>query len=70
MTLLLKKAFAKAQKLPNDEQDRIASLLLAEMESEKKWTAAFEKSQKELSLLAREALEEYKSGKTKPIDQD
>ncbi len=68
MTTLLKKAFSKAEQLPEEEQDRLASFLLAEIESEQKWSEAFDSSQRELSLLAEEALEEHKRGETDPVD--
>jgi hypothetical protein len=70
MTTLLKKAFSKAQQLPDEEQDRLASFLMAEMESEQKWSEGFAKSQDELSILAKEALAEYKRGETEPLDDE
>ncbi len=41
MTKLLEKAFAEACKLPEVQQDEIAGWLLAEIESEQRWDAAF-----------------------------
>lgn len=59
MTDLLKKAFDAVSRLPDDEQDAMAELLLAELASEAKWEECFAKSQDALSLLAREALDEH-----------
>lgn len=70
MTKLLKKAFDEAAQLPEEEQDAIASWLLAEIESEAKWSEAFARSADKLSELAEEALQEYAAGRTKPLDPD
>jgi hypothetical protein len=68
MTQLLERAFAAAAKLPDTEQDAVASLLLAELESEHRWAEAFAKSQDQLSALADEALRELEAGETQPMD--
>lgn len=70
MTDLLKKAFDAVSQLPDDEQDAMAELLLAELASDKKWEARFAESQDALSLLAREALDEHKRGETRDLDPD
>ncbi len=69
MTRLLSKAFSKVQELPEEEQDALASLLLAEIESERNWSEAFQKSEHQLTLLAQEALSEYKAGRTEPDEE-
>lgn len=56
MTELLERAFAAAARLPDQEQDSVASFLLAELESERRWTEAFAASQDKLAALADEAL--------------
>jgi hypothetical protein len=56
VTDLLKKAFDAVSRLPDDEQDAMAELLLAELASEEKWEERFAKSQGALSLLAQESL--------------
>jgi hypothetical protein len=70
MTSLLQKAFDKASQLPIDTQDELARQLLEDLESEQKWATAFDSSAGELDKLAKEALQEYKSGKTKPMGFD
>jgi hypothetical protein len=70
MTDLLEKAFAEAAKLPREEQEALAALLLDELASEHRWTEAFAHSQDELSSLADEALGEFRQGKTRPLDQE
>lgn len=67
MTELLQNAIAKLSELPKKEQEEIASLILAEIEDEKKWQASFANSEKQLEMLAQEALREFKEGKTRPL---
>ena len=68
MTQLLERAFTEAAKLPEPEQDAMASLLLAELESEQRWSRSFASSQNELAQLADEALRELAAGETLPMD--
>ena len=70
MTELLQKAFDEAAKLPREEQDALASLVLDELASEVRWTDAFAKSPDKLARLAEEARAEFRQGKTKPLDED
>jgi histidinol-phosphate/aromatic aminotransferase/cobyric acid decarboxylase-like protein len=67
MTQLLDQAFKELAKLPPSEQDALAAALLAELASEKRWTALFDGSQDLLDKLADEALSEHRAGKTKPM---
>ena len=68
MTTLLKEAFTKASALPAKDQDAFARFLIAEIDDEAEWDASFSSSQNEIALMAKEALAEYKTGKTKPLD--
>jgi hypothetical protein len=68
MTQLLERAFAEAARLPEAEQDSFASLLLAELESERRWSETFASTQEQLASLADEALREYEAGETQPLD--
>jgi hypothetical protein len=67
MTRLLTKAISEAAKLPEQEQDALASILLAEIESEDRWTQTFAQSQDLLAELAEEAKAEHAAGKTLPF---
>ena len=69
MTTLLERAVAEASKLTVEQQNFVAALLLREMESEKRWTEAFAKSQDKLASLADEALMEFERGETKPLEE-
>lgn len=68
MTELLKKAFDEASRLPREQQDAIASLLLKELESDRTWDRAFESSQDALAKLADDALAEDERGDTEDLD--
>ena len=70
MTQLLQKAFESAAKLPQEEQDKFARFLLAELESERQWTELFSRSESEdlLQGLADEALAAHRAGRTQPLD--
>ena len=67
MTKLLETAIATINKLPEHEQDAVASLILEELASEERWSKSFSESQGKLSLLAKEALDEYNRKETKPL---
>ena len=68
MTRVLDAALAEVAKLPPVEQDALASLILDEIKSEQRWTGTLAASQSMLKTLADEALAEFKSGKTKTLD--
>lgn len=63
MVTELKKAIEKAEKLSDKEQQVIAQLIVDEIS----WDQTLKDSEKQLSSLAEEALNEYKKGKTKPF---
>ncbi len=68
MTELLQKAFAEASKLPREDQDALAQMLLDDLASEQRWNKSFTASHEALSQLADEALNEFRQVKTKPIE--
>ena len=71
VTKLLKKAFDRASRLPDDEQDEIGQWLLDALENDEKlWSAAFAKSPDKLKRLADEALEAFRSDRTEPLDPE
>ena len=70
VTELLEEAFAKVARLPDHEQNALARWLMDELESERRWSRAFETSQDRLAELAREALEDDSAGRTEPLDPD
>jgi hypothetical protein len=70
MTNLLEQAFAAAARLPEAEQDVLASRLLAELAAESDFDRAIADTADRLALLAKEALEEHRSGKTLELDPE
>ena len=70
MTKLLEQAFERASELPQEEQDRFARFLLAQLESERQWAELFSRPESEalLERLADEALAEHRAGHTRPLD--
>ena len=70
MTRLLKQAFEAASKLPEDEQNALAALILEEVEAEGDWQKSFEANQEQLGRLADEALDDHRKGRTRLLDPD
>jgi hypothetical protein len=68
MTTVLETALAEVAKLPPEEQDALASLLLEEIKSEQRWSQSLAASQGLLKSLAAEALAEHRAGKSKSLD--
>jgi hypothetical protein len=64
MTKRLEQAIAKASGLSDAEQDAIAEIVLAEIESERKWDVAINKTPEKLGKLADKAWREHRSGQT------
>jgi hypothetical protein len=67
---LLEKVIAETAKLPQEEQEAFAAFMLEELQSERRWDDLFARSQDLLAKMAREAREEYRAGRTKPLDPD
>jgi TRAP-type C4-dicarboxylate transport system substrate-binding protein len=44
--------------------------MLTELESERRWDELFERSQDLLARMAEEARQEYREGRTEPLDLD
>ena len=68
MTESLQRAFDAASQLSADEQDAIATWILAELESDRKWATMLNDSQQQLGILAKEALEEHSRGETEDLN--
>lgn len=68
MSALLEKALEKVAALPQDEQDAIASQILASLADEDSWRMRFAEKRDVIGRMAREALEEEARGETLPFD--
>jgi hypothetical protein len=64
MTKQLEKAIEKLRKLPDDEQNRFAEIVLDEIS----WQGVFEHSQDHLDKVGDSVLKEIQSGGFKKID--
>ena len=69
MTRLLQDAFAAAEKLPPDEQDVLASRLLAELAHEDSFDRTIAQSAHKLVGMANAALAEHRAGLTRDFDE-
>lgn len=70
MTELLERAIARLQTLPESEQNAIASIILEEIEDERRWDEAFSRSPDILAKLAASAMAEYHAGETQELDPE
>jgi len=67
MSALLDKALEKLTALPPDEQDAIASQILASLADEDAWKKSFAEKRDVIRRMAREAIEEDERGETRPL---
>ena len=67
MSRLLEKALEKIGTLAEDEQDAIASQILASLADEDAWKARFAEKRDVVRRMASEALEEDARGETLPL---
>lgn len=70
MNAKLKEAMDAIAQLPESEQEELAEAILLELRTAAKWDASFDQSQDLLKRLSEEAMEEYRAGKTEPLEPD
>jgi hypothetical protein len=70
MTQLLEQALNEVKKLPEPEQDAIATLILDELADERRWQESFARSQDQLASLAAKVREDIRAGRVKGGDFD
>jgi hypothetical protein len=70
MTELLERAIAQLKSLPESEQNEIASIILDELEDERRWDESFSRSPDILAKLAASAMAEYHAGKTQELNPE
>ena len=58
------------QTLTESEQNAIASIILEEIEDERRWDDSFSRSPDVLAELAASAMAEYHDGETQELDPD
>jgi len=69
MAELLRRAIAELEKLPDDQQDAIASCLLAELKDEQAWASRFESTTNEQWRLTAVIRQDIANGETVPLDE-
>jgi hypothetical protein len=69
MTELLQQAITEIEKLPSEEQDAIATRILAELADEQAWAARFNgTTDDQWDRVARAVRREIAAGDTNPLD--
>ncbi len=68
MSTLLEKALEKVVALPLDEQDAIASQILASLADEDTWKSRFAEKRDVIRRMAQEAIDEDGRGETLPLE--
>ncbi len=70
MTVLLRQAFDEAGKLPEAEQNLLATWLLAELAADDEFDRAILRTSGKLVEIARAALDEHHAGETEELDPE
>jgi len=68
LTQLLEKVLIEVYKLPPEKQDAIATIILEELEDERRWDKAFAESQDQLAQLAPKLRADIKAGRVKKME--
>ena len=64
----MEQALERVAALPADEQDAIASQILASLAGEEAWRKSFAEKRDVIRRMAQEAVEEDERGETLPLD--
>ena len=67
MNKMLEHAIAAIERLPDNEQEALACLILEEIEAERGWDDRFAKSESKLTDMARTAKGQFARGETVPL---
>lgn len=70
MTKLLEKALAEVSKLPSEDQDVIAAVIMDVLEDEQQWERAFSASRDKLAKLANKVREDIRAGRVRKMGID
>ena len=70
MTNLLDEAYAVAKELPEEEQEAMGALLLAEIDADRHWDELFAQPSDVIERMADQALEDHRQGRTRPLDPE
>jgi hypothetical protein len=67
---LLDQAYAVAKKLPEEEQEEIGAVLLAEIEDNRRWDELLAQPSEVIERMVDQALEHHRLGLTLPLDPE
>lgn len=67
MNAILEAAINRITSLPDDEQERFANWLVAELDDENRWQKRFSESIPLIKQMADDALAEHERGETEPM---
>ncbi|MFQ5559709.1 MAG: hypothetical protein ACE5FU_03865 [Nitrospinota bacterium] len=70
MTSLLEKVVHRASSFAQEEQDRLAGILLEEIVAEERWNSSFRENADKLGAFADQALTDFNSGFTEKLSGD
>lgn len=70
MSNLLDEAYAAAKELPEEAQEAIGAVLLAEMDADQRWEQLLSQPSDVIEQMIDKALENHRLGKTLPLDPD
>ena len=70
MTQLLERAIVAVQRLPDAQQDALATLLLEEIADDEHWDEQFAQSQDKLARLAAKAREDVQAARVATVGID
>lgn len=70
MTKLLEDAFALAMQLPDEQQNALASRIIAELTEDDDFDRAIAATVDQLDWLIDEARADFRTGRTEPLDPD
>lgn len=70
MPELLHQAYEAIARLPKEDQEAIAAMILEEIASEDRWHEALSRTPDAVKRLADEAREEFRAGNTEPLNPD
>jgi len=69
MSNLLDEAYAAAKELPQEAQEAIGAVLLAEMDAHRRWDDLLAQPSNVIERMADQALDHLRQGRTVPLDE-
>jgi hypothetical protein len=70
MANLLDEAYAAAKALPEEEQEALGAVMLAEIDADRRWEELLSQPSPVIERMIDKALENHRLGKTLPLDPE